>query len=342
MFRRRAFRVCSAVVFSVFFFTLNALGQVSGEAEFSRLLEGAKKEGELVFYASMSLGNAEALRGRFQKKYPFLKVALNRLGSGKIHSKVMMEARAKKLQADVIQALEFNMYSFRKNGVLENYISPESRAFPKGFKEEGYWTAIYINPYVIAYNTKLVPLARLPKTYEDLLKPEWKGKMMIEGNKVEWFAGILQIMGTERGVSYVRALAKQDLALREGHSLLIQLIAAGEAALDVNIPADFVEALSSKGAPVDWVSLGPVPTITSGIGVAADAPHPNAAKLFLDFVLSREGQEVMMSFGKQVARSDLAERVKRASELKLVPVNPNWAEKYEELTRQLRTILAGG
>jgi len=122
----RASGILQILMFSAFFLPLPALGQTSGEAEFSRLLEGAKKEGELVVYGSSGVFT-EPLRAKFQRKYPFLRVTVNGLSGARIHSKVMMEARAKKLHADVIQALEFNMYSFRKTGILEKYNSPESR-----------------------------------------------------------------------------------------------------------------------------------------------------------------------------------------------------------------------
>jgi iron(III) transport system substrate-binding protein len=306
------------------------------------LVEAAKKEGEVVIYGSMSLSNAEALRARFQQKYPFIQAKLNRVGGGKILGKVMTEFRAKKYLPDVIQALEFDMYTFRKNGVMGAYRSPEDQFYPNDFKEDGYWTPIYINPYVVAYNTKLVSAGGVPKTYDDLLRPEWKNKMMLEKNKEEWFAGMLQIFGHEKGLNYMRALAQQNLALREGHSLIIQLVAAGEAALDVNIPLDFVDGLAKKGAPVNWVGLGPVPTIISGVGVSAHAPHPNAARLFTNFVRSKEGQELMLSFGKRVARSDLTDRQTERGRkpLQLVPVNPALAEKLQEYSNMLREIFS--
>ena len=335
---REILKIFGAAVFLVIFlFSPLAAAESLGE-----LVEGAKKEGEVVIYGSMSLANAEALRARFQQKYPFVQAKLNRVGGGKILSKVMSEFRAKKYLPDVIQALEFDMYIFRKSGVIGVYHSPEDRFYPNDFKEDGYWTPIYINPYVVAYNTKLVSGSGVPKTYDDLLRPEWKNKMMLEKNKEEWFAGMLQIMGQEKGLKYMRALAQQNPALREGHSLIIQLVAAGEAALDVNIPLDFVEGLAKKDAPVNWVGLGPVPTIISGVGVSAHPPHPNAGKLFASFVRSKEGQELMLSFGKRVARSDLTERQTESGRkpLQLVPVNPALAEKLQEYSNMLRGIFS--
>jgi iron(III) transport system substrate-binding protein len=108
----------------------------------------------------------------------------------------------------------------------------------------------------------------LPKSYEDLLDPKWKDKLMIESTKADWFAGMLQIMGQERGLQFMRALAKQQPSPREGHELLAQLVAAGEGFFDVNIPAASVERVKERGAPIDWTALGPVPAIMVGAGIA--------------------------------------------------------------------------
>ena len=302
-------------------------------------LEGAKREGEVVIYASMNLGEANILTAKFAERYPFIKLKLNRTGSEKLLTKVLTEARARKMFADVIQTVEFSMHIFNRSGVLARYIPQANPLYSRDFKEEGYWTTVYYNPYVVAYNTKLVPPRMVPKTYEDLLDPMWKGKMMMEGTKADWFAGMLQIMGQEPGLKYMRELAKQQPTLREGHELLAQLVAAGEGALDINIPASSVDRLKGKGAPIDWTALGAAPAVMVGIGLSARASHPNAAKLYMDFVLSREGQKLFQSFGRLIARSDLAsEQPAAIKEIKMVPVSPALAEKMDEYAKQLRSI----
>jgi iron(III) transport system substrate-binding protein len=317
-------------------------GAIVDAASNDALIEGAKREGEVVFYASMNLGEAHIMMAEFEKRYPFVKVKLNRTGSEKLLTKVLTEARAKKIFADVIQTVEFSMHIFKRAGVLARHIPQANGFYPKDFKEEAYWTTVYYNPYVLAYNTRLVPPRMLPKSYDDLLDPKWKGKMMMEGTKADWFAGMLQIMGHERGLKYMRDLAKQQPTLREGHELLAQLVAAGEGLLDINIPASSVERLKEKGAPVDWTALGVAPAIMVGIGLASQASHPNAAKLFIDFALSRDGQKHHQAFGRPVARVDLAsEQPVAIKEIKMVPVNPALAEKMNDYAKQLRTIFGG-
>lgn len=309
-------------------------------ATYDAVIEAAKREGEVVYYASMNLSEANAIISEFEKRYPFIKVKLNRTGSEKLLAKVMTEYRVKKLPADVIQTVEFSMHLFSRGGVLAQYIPQANSQYPSEFKEEGFWTTVYYNPYVVAYNTKLVPKQMVPKRYEDLLDPKWKGKMMIEGTKADWFAGILQIMGQERGLKYMRDLAKQQPSPREGHELLAQLVAAGEGLMDVNIPIASVERMKERGAPIDWTAVGSAPAIMVGIGLSSQATHPNAAKVFMDFVLSREGQKLMRTPGRLVARADLApEQADLIKEVKMAPVNPALAEKLGEYAKQLRSIL---
>ena len=306
------------------------------------LLEAARREGELVYYASMNVAEANAVIGAFEKRYPFIKVKLNRIGSEKLLTRVLTEARAKKIFADVIQTVEFSMHIFSRSGILARYTPQANSIYPKEFKEEGFWTTVYYNAYVTAYNTRLVASRALPKSYDDLLDPKWKGALMMEGTKADWFAGMLQILGQERGLKYMRALAKQQPSPREGHELLAQLIVAGEGLFDINIPAASVERMKERGAPIEWTALGEVPAIMVGIGLSAQAPHPNAAKVFSDFVLSREGQKLMQTPGRLIARGDLAnEQAAMLRGLKIVPVDPALAEKLDEYAKQLRSIFGG-
>jgi iron(III) transport system substrate-binding protein len=306
------------------------------------LIDGAKREGEVVYYASMNLSEANVVISEFEKRYPFVKVKLQRTGSEKLLTRVLTEARAKKPFADVIQTVEFSMYIFHRSGILARYAPQANTLYPRDFKEDSFWTTVYYNAYVSAYNTRLAPVRTLPKTYDDLLDPKWKGKLMMEGTKAEWFAGILQILGQERGLKYMRELAKQQPSPREGHELLAQLIVAGEGVIDINIPAASVERMKERGAPIDWTALGPAPATMVGAGVAAQAPHPNAARVFLDFLLSRDGQKVMQTPGRLIARGDLAnEQAVMLKELKIVPVSPSLAEKLDDYAKQLRTIFGG-
>jgi iron(III) transport system substrate-binding protein len=328
--------LCSYVALFLLF---AVVAQPATAASRDQLTEGAKREGEIILYASMNVEEANAMIARFQAKYPFVKVKFNRAGNEKLLTKLFAEARAKGTFADAIQTLGFSMYTLQKKQMLGYYLSPENSFYPKEFKDEGYWTTVYTNPYATAYNSKLVSKEQVPRSYEDLLKPLWRGKMLLEPTKVDWFAGMLQIMGKEKGLKYMRDLAKQELMHRTGHELLAQLIAAGEASIDVNIPAPSVDRLKRRGAPIEWVAFPPVPATMVGIGITAQPPHPNAARLYVDFVLSHEGQKILADMGRYLARSEfMKDQAVKAQGLQMVPVNPASGEYLEEYTKTMRNI----
>jgi iron(III) transport system substrate-binding protein len=305
------------------------------------LIEGARKERELVLYASLTLEEANLILPKFEAKYPFIKVQFARAGSEKLLTRILTEARSKRSFADVIQTVEFSMHTLKNKGVLGRYNPAEGSLYPKDFKENDYWTTFYYHPYVVAYNTNLVQRVRLPKKYDDLLNPAWKNKMMMEGTKVDWFAGMLQIMGKEKGLKFMRELAKQEIILRTGHSLIAQLVAAGEANFDINIPTASVDRLREAGAPIDWIAPGAVPAIMVGVGLTDQPLHPNAARLYVDFVLSKEGQNIIRGFHRLTARSDLAQEQPAAvKDLHIVPVDPKLADHIDDYTKLLREIFS--
>ena len=305
------------------------------------LIEPAKKEREVVFYTTTNLEEAGAMSGRFKAKYPFLDVNINRAEGERIVTKVMQEARAKKSLVDVMQTPAFYLHALKTRGILGEYSSPEDRFYPRNFKEEKSWTTTYYNPYVVLYNTKLVSAQNLPKRYEDLLNPFWKNKMILEKDKIDWFTAMLQILGREKGVRYMRDLSRQNPMLRIGQTLITQLVAAGEIALQINANAVSVNRLKQRGAPIDWVALGPLPGLMVGVGLMSQAPHPAAARLFVDFLLSKEGQQLYQSAGRLIARSDLPQdESMKVRGAQIVPVDPVWAENFDEDSKLMKDIFS--
>jgi len=316
-----------------------ATAQFSAAASMEQWIEGANKEGEVILYASMNLEETNTMIARFEQKYPFVKVKVNRTDSEKLLTKILIEARAKKSFADAIQTLGFAMHTLKKSQQLGHYLSTENGYYAKEYKEEGYWTTVYTNPYVVAYNSRIVGKENLPRRYEDLLHPMWQGKMMMEPTKVDWFGGVLQVMGKEKGLKYMRELAKQKIMNRIGHDLIAQLVAAGEASLDIDIPAPSVDRVRKRGAPIDWVAFPPAPASLIGIGIASQPVHPNAARLYVDFVLSVEGQKTLAELGRYLARAELMqEQAAKAKGLQMIPVSPELGENIVEYVKLMREI----
>ena len=306
--------------------------------ETAKLIAGAKKEGELVLYGTTDTRQATLLNEKFHEKYPFIEVKLTRLHSDNLFPRIMAEQRSGKFFADILQNTTLGMYFLKKGKYLAHYVSPEDRFFAKEFKDQGYWTTTSMNVHVIGYNTKALTREKLPKRWEDLLNPAWKGKIMLNPRE-QWFAWMLQMMGKEKGLSYMRELARQNPAVRrEATAMRAQLVAAGESELDIDSTYSVLSPLIKNGAPVNWTTLGPALVVPVGHGMATRAPHSNAAKLFIDFMLSREGQKLVLTFDRNVARSDLAQEQGAMKDVKLSPLDPALGENMEFYARQAQEI----
>jgi iron(III) transport system substrate-binding protein len=307
-------------------------------ADTVKLIEGAKKEGELVIYGTTDLRQSNLINEKFQAKYPFINVKLNRLTSDNLYPRIIAESRSGKFLADLLQNNAVGMHFLRKGNFLGRYASPEERFYGKEFKDPGFWTTSSMNVHVIGYNTKAVARSQLPKTWEDLLAPTWTGRLMVSPRE-QWFGWMIQVMGKEKGLNYMRALAKQKPAVRrESTAMRAQLVIAGESDLDVDSTYSVLTPLMQKGAPVNWTTLGPALVVPVGYGLAAKAPHPNAAKLFIDFVLSQDGQRQVLTFERQSARSDLAQEQAAMKDVKLIPLDPTLGEQLEFFARQGQEI----
>jgi len=304
----------------------------------SALIEGAQKEGKLVFYTSVETEFARALTSGFEAKYPFIKTDIFRSTHDKIFSRMNIVRQTGTFTADVLSVGEFETYHMQKRGWLAPYQSPLAAAYPEGFKDpNGYWTDLYDNLIVTAYNTIRVKREEIPKRYEDLLHPRWKGRMVLDQNEDRWFANLLYQMGEKKGMEFMQALAKQNVAIRSGRSLATQLLSAGE--FDLQIVAYWYRPylMKQKGAPVDWVGFEPAIVALHPISVVDRAPHPNAAKLFIDFALSDEGQRIFIQRGRESAKPGLKPEG-YPTHLKVAPSRVQLAEKLQDYNRQYQAL----
>jgi iron(III) transport system substrate-binding protein len=283
------------------------------------IVEGAKKEGNLVIYTSMSVEQVQRILDVFKARYPFLKTTMFRAVGERLLTKIMTEVQAGKYDFDAVQSAESQAYFLKRKNLLQKYVSPETKNIQKPFFDpEGYWAAVYMMPNVIAYNTRMVKRNEVPKTDEDLLNPKWKGKMGMDHTKPEWFAWKLKRLGTEKGLAYMKKLGAQEFHLYAGLSVVTNLLAAGEFPLVLNTYLHNVEDIKRRGAPVDWIVQDPVFTKFQPLGIGAKAQHPNAAKLFADFMLSEDGQKVIASFGRVPTRRGITTNIQGLDKLNYV------------------------
>lgn len=330
-------RVLAAV--SLLFLTLSGISHgAEADGQQRALIDAARKEAKMIFYTSVETEFARALTGAFEAKYPFIKTDIFRSTHDKILSRMTIERQTSTYVADVVSVGEFETYHLQKKGFLQAYKSPNGAVYAEGFKDpKGYWTDLYDNLIVSAYNTQRVKRDELPKRWEDLLHPRWKGRMVLDQNEDRWFANMLYFMGEKKGGEFMQALAKQEVAIRSGRSLVTQLLSAGE--FDLQIVAYWYRPYQMKkqGAPVDWLGLEPAIVALHPISVVEKAPHPSAARLFIDFALSDEGQKVFLKRGREPAMPGLRPEG-YPSQLKMFPSRVQLAEKLDDYGRQYRAL----
>jgi iron(III) transport system substrate-binding protein len=307
-----------------------------------RLIEGAKKEGELTIYSSAPVDDMAVLIGAFEKKYG-IKVKLWRAGSEKVLQRAVAEARANRFDVDVIETNGPELESLHREKLLQEVKSPYlTDLIAPAVLPHREWIGTRINIFTIAYNTNIVSKADLPKTYQDLLDPKWKGKLGIEAEDLDWFAAIVTEMGEEKGLKLFRDIvATNGISVRKGHTLLANLVASGEVPLALTVYNYKTEQLKNKGAPVDWFAIAPAIARPNGVGVTKRAPHPNAAVLFFDFMLT-DAQPLLLK-REFVPTSKKIETPLNKIPLKFVDPkvildeNEKWTKLYEEIiTKQAK------
>ena len=314
-----------------------------GGAADPKIVAAAKQEGKLVAYVSMLTENATALLAEFKKKYPFIDTALYRANTQKLLPKIQLEARAQQHQADVISATFTIWNELTRGKLIMKYDSPERSKFPADLKDaEGYWNILYLGVQGMAYNTRMVAPDIAPKRYEDLLHPRWRPQQIaMDYRDSSWMAVILEIMGEAEGIAFMKKLAAKDLYMRENKNLLTQLLAAGEFPVLANTYLETFAKIQKAGAPIEWVpGRNPIPASTHLLGIYAHARHPNAAKLFVDFLLSREGQSLTANvIGSYPANPEVeSELRKKTAGYRLHPVNPKMMSRFDEINKQYMEI----
>ncbi len=311
-----------------------------------RLVDGSKKEKELMVYTVLTLTDFDQLQRAFNVRYPHIQVKRLRQGGGKLFDFLMNEYRAGKNLVDVLTAGETITYPLIKEGLIGRYASPERQAFAPEYKDkEGYWTAYFAYRWVFGFNSDLIPAGRIPKSYFDLLDPYWKGKLAIDTDPHSWMIGIIKAYGKEKAVDYFKKLAGQGLRTYKGRTLRAQLMAAGEFPASVEQEVSKLVQMKRQGAPLDYRYLENTPSTLTPVALARAAPHPHAAALYIDFVLSEEGQKVLAELAYVPARSGLrpkdSELAERDRQAKIVAMDTEatfvWRKEVLTLADQIFT-----
>jgi iron(III) transport system substrate-binding protein len=302
---RAAFTTCAALAVCL------SAGRAGGADQAN--VEAAKTEGRLVVYTGVERAAAQALASAFQKKYPFIAVEPVRASSSKIASRLDAEIEADRVQGDVFEfSLLYLTTSLQRRNEVLKYDSPEYAHFPAGYADPGYWAATGVSSIVILLNSRKVDEANVPQSWWDLTKPYWKNKLTIDNLEVSGtgYNWLTAIVNDERlGWKFIEQLGRNKPVLERGHAGMAQKVAAGEYAAAVEMADFHLKNIRAAAASVPvrgvWPKEG-VPHEPWTAGILKRAPHPNAAKLYMDFLLSPEGQAIYVKLmGWRSARPDV-------------------------------------
>jgi iron(III) transport system substrate-binding protein len=271
---------------------------VSVQAAEPALIDAAKKEGEVIWYTTQIIAQlVRPVSVAFEKKYG-IKVRSTRANSTELSVKIINESRAGRPQSDVFDGTS-TVVPLKKEGFVLQWLPDPAKSYPAAYKDpEGYWVANNLFFLTPGFNTALVPKGTEPRSYQALLDPKWRGKIAWSTSPTSsggpgFIGTVLTEMGTESGMLYLRELSKQRIAnIGSAAREVLDQVIAGEYPLALQIFNHHTVISAKKGAPVDWIKMEPVTGTLSVISVHKNAPHPNAAKLLVDFITSPEGQNI--------------------------------------------------
>jgi iron(III) transport system substrate-binding protein len=313
---------------------LAKLNALPSNERHATLVKGAQSERMVEWYATLPVEHSKVLIEAFRQRYPFIDVNYTGAGGGRMVNRVVTEHRAGLNKFDVLGGTSTSHVALMKAGLVARNVTPIRKEIRDGFKDaEGYRVAPFTYALVIGYNTRALTKEQRPGSYEELLDPKWQGQIGLEAAGYEWLAAMIDTMGEEKALAFARKLATQNLRIQQGSSLLVQQMIAGEFNVMIDALHYQLENLKERGAPVDYAIPDPLLIKDpSGIWLAKYSSHPHAAALLVDFLFTREAQEIYARQNRLVARKDMEWRFreKLPSRIHVISVD-KWAPRYNEL-----------
>lgn len=282
-------------------------GAFDEAAETKKLYDAAvaANETEVNLYSSINEEEAKPLLDIWTKNFPKIKANYIRGTESQLVSRILTEAQGGKNNFDVTGSTSTHLLV--SAGLLLKYFPPNTAKIADDVKsKDGMWFSMYNNWNVVQYNTNKVKKGDI-KTYDDFLKPQFKGQIVIDNSDIEWYQGLVASMGQQKADDLIKNIVKTNgVTVVDGHGNINDKVTAGEFAVALNQYVNQPERSKRQGGPTDWVAIEPVTIITAGkVGVAAKAPHPNAAKLMANFLISTDGQTYLAGRGRQITRTDV-------------------------------------
>jgi len=323
--------------------TLTRINRLPAAEREAALIKEARNEKTVIWYAPMNREDLRQFTAGFEAQYPFLQVEILTGGPQSLLNRILTERRAGKDNFDTLNIRSSALYTLKKAGAIARYESPQRRGLRSGFYDkEGYFNGLWASLMVYLFNNKQISRAQAPKSIDDLLQAKWKDKMGMDQDADDYIAALLDYYGDEKGKQIARALGAQQLNIRKGRTLVSQLVAAGEFPIQIDAHHHEAVALRQAGAPVDYVFPEPFIPVksVSAFVISSHSPHPHAAALLVDFMLSKKGQEIAFKQRRWPAYKELATGGPDdvGNRKTLVPDAEKWGSRYEELV-QLTALL---
>lgn len=323
---------------------LTDINRKPAEQRLQALMEGAKKEGIVYHYGSINAPDNDELTRAFNKQYPFVEVRYTRLGAEQIVNRAMTEYRSGVPSADVISMRGTFMPELWEKKIISRYRSPMTAFLRRGFTDsEGFMATTFATGYAIIFNVTRVKPSEAPKSYEDLLNPRWKGRLILDNDAHDWFAGVIDLMGEDKAADFLRKLVtEQGLKLKRNHSLITQLTAAGEHDLFIDGYIHNAVEFKTKGAPIDFVFTNPtIVKPPSVVAISAKTARPHAAALLVDYYLSKPAQEIMAhKQARWTTRADVNWLTEPGTEIHVVSPLKWRGRRYSEVVELFRKTTA--
>jgi len=303
------------------------------------LYEGARKEGKVTWYTSLTGGPNTDIPRVFLAKYPGVAVEVYRGDSDALMSRIMQEAQAKRHIVDTIETTFPVLKVMQELKLLTPYFSPHLASYPDEVKEKAekglvYWATDRESYIGLAYNTNSVQGNAIPKNFEDLLKSELRGKIGFA--TTDTGSRVIGAMLVAKGMEFVQKLKAQQISLHpvSGRAIL-DLVISGELGVSPTVFLSHSRVSISKGAPIKWVAMDLVPSNAGGVALPANAPHPHAALLFGDYLLSPEGQKFLGKYGLDSALNKPPFKRYYAEAGLTAEKYEKEAERWEKLLREI-------
>ncbi|HZH85247.1 MAG TPA: extracellular solute-binding protein [Phototrophicaceae bacterium] len=323
--------------------TLTRINRLPAAEREAALIKEARNEKTVIWYAPMNREDLRQFTAGFEAQYPFLQVEILTGGPQSLLNRILTERRAGKDNFDTLNIRSSALYTLKKAGAIARYESPQRRGLRSGFYDkEGYFNGLWASLMVYLFNTKQISRAQAPKSIDDLLQAKWKDKMGMDQDADDYIAALLDYYGDEKGKQIARALGAQQLNIRKGRTLVSQLVAAGEFPIQIDAHHHEAVALRQAGAPVDYVFPEPFIPVksVSAFVISSHSPHPHAAALLVDFMLSKKGQEIAFKQRRWPAYKELATGGPDdvGNRKTLVPDAEKWGSRYEELVQLIALL----